>query len=185
MAIQLENHEKRKERKKISAEDFTPSFLVKQMADKLKEYSPEAFKDRTFSFLDPACGNGQILIEILKRKLQYKSKDTTPLQCLNQIWGCDIFQDNIKECRLRLLAVLYRWYNYKGVVFRAKTKLEAIRILYRNIVCTPLCKYPKGSLDYLSLPASKTFNTPMKKRNAEKMYKAISNGKLLKSVSIN
>ena len=54
--------------------------------------------------------------------------------------------DNIKECRLRLLKVIVNF------VKQHKTKkpntLEIIKMLGKNIVCTPLDKYPNGSLDY-------------------------------------
>jgi len=58
-----------KERIKRTAEIFTPAFLVNEILDKLTEYGPEIWNEEK-TFLDPACGNGNFLIEILKRKLE-------------------------------------------------------------------------------------------------------------------
>ena len=48
-------------------EVFTPTSLVDEMLDKLPS---ELFKDKSKTFLDNSCGNGQFLFAVLKRKLQ-------------------------------------------------------------------------------------------------------------------
>lgn len=166
------NHEKRLARKKQTAEDFTPLWLVNQMIDKLLEYSPDTFSDPNKTFLDPAAGNGNMLIEVLKRKLKYAS----PIQAISTIYGCDIQKDNIIECRLRLLKVIVK---NKTQKLSKKEYIEIIKILAKNIVCTPLSKYPNGSLDYLSLPENKTFNRILSDESAEKTLNQIVSKKLL------
>lgn len=59
---------RRKNRQKQTAEIFTPPYLVNEMLDKLTEYGPEIWEEGK-TFIDPACGNGNFLIEVLKRKL--------------------------------------------------------------------------------------------------------------------
>ena len=133
---------KRKARKKQTAEFFTPLWLVDQMLDKLEEYSPDTFTDVEKTYLDPACGNGNILIQVLKRKL----KHAHPVQAISTVYGCDIQKDNIQECRLRLFKVITK---HKTAKLTRQEYIEIIKQLAKNIVCTPLSKYPNGSLDYL------------------------------------
>ena len=125
------------ERKGKTAEDFTPSWLVNQMLDKLIHYAPNYFTDPTKTFLDPAAGNGNMLVEVLKRKL---ANNHSPLQALNTTYGCDIMKDNIQECRERLLNIVKD--NGHTITF------EMAKAVVRNIVWTPLCHYQNGSLDY-------------------------------------
>ena len=125
-------HEKRQARKKVSAEDFTPSILVNEMLDK---FSKEQWQDGK-TFCDPAAGNGNILIEVLKRKL---SLNHNPLTAIQSIYGADIMQDNIRECRERLLTTLKE---------HTTITKDMVKAVLKNIVWTPLKKYPNGSLDY-------------------------------------
>jgi len=186
---------KRDSRKKATAEDFTPLWLVNQMLDKLLEYSPTTFSDPTKTYLDPACGNGNMLIEVLKRKLQY----TTPVQAISTIYGCDIMHDNIIECRLRLLKVVIEHAKqqgtkdlYNSIVNKTPSIaslfqddiITIIKLLGKNIVCTPLKTYPNGSLDYLSLPDNKTFNKQITDEFAIKLWNSIQQNNMLDSVSI-
>ena len=135
-----ENKKKRQQRRKKTGEDFTPLTFVNEILDRLsKESNNEVWKeDKTFA--DPACGNGNFLIEVLKRKLNLKHD---PIKALATIYGADIMLDNIQECRARLLKVLV---SHKKL--SEKEMLEAIKILGRNLKHTPLKKYPNGSLDY-------------------------------------
>lgn len=164
--------EKRNNRKKATAEDFTPAWLIKDMLKKLSYYSKESFTDSTITFLDPACGNGNILLEILRTKLD---NGHDPAQALSTIFGCDIMVDNIKECRLRLLKLLQQ----KGV----KLTIEHLQITRRNIVVTPLRKYPNGSLDYLDLDETETFNYRTSNPKAKTALEEIIKKKLLDTVS--
>lgn len=95
--MQEENSKKRQERKKSSGEEFTPPVLINEMLDKLDASS---FKDPKKTFLDPCCGNGNFLLEILKRKLQ---SGHMLLQAVYTIYGIELFQDNVDECKLRIM----------------------------------------------------------------------------------
>jgi hypothetical protein len=50
-------------------------------------------------------------------------------------------QDNIDECRFRLLSIVKN-------EFKINITKNMVRIVLRNIVCTPFEKYKNGSLDY-------------------------------------
>lgn len=90
--------EKRKLRRKQTAEDFTPLHLVNQMLDKLhSNWSAEE------NYLDPACGDGNFLVEVLKRKLQSGQDE---LLALGQVWGVELMEDNVELCKMRLLDMI-------------------------------------------------------------------------------
>ena len=127
--------EKRKERKHKTAEDFTPLFLVDEILDRI----PSEVWEENKEFLDKACGNGNILVCILKRKL---SLNHHPIQALKTIFGADIMRDNINEARLRLFKIALNYLKTKEL------QIEAIQILKTNIKWVPLKNYPNGSLDY-------------------------------------
>ena len=90
---------KSKERVKQLGEVFTPPELVNEMLDRLP---PELWTDQTKTYIDPACGNGNFLVEVVRRKIEAGS---TPLQALETTYGIDIMEDNVLECRQRLLSV--------------------------------------------------------------------------------
>jgi len=116
---------KRKARRKETAEDFTPLPLVNEMLDKLP---PEVWEDPNKTFLDNSAGNGNFLIEILKRKL---SLGHDPIQAISSIYGVELMQDNVDEMKQRLLEVILE------ALGEHKNDLisEVNEILNHNIVC--------------------------------------------------
>ncbi len=80
-----------------TGEVFTPTPLVQEVLNKLPE---KLFKDPDKTFLDPACGDGQFLGEVLIRKVENGIDFETALKT---IYGLDIMDDSIKQCRERLL----------------------------------------------------------------------------------
>lgn len=94
---------KAKERVKQTGEVFTPEWLVDEMLDKLPH---SLFSDPTKTYLDPACGDGNILVRVLRRKIDNGS---TPLQALQTTFGVDIMPDNVQECRKRLFSVAFEY----------------------------------------------------------------------------
>ena len=59
--------------------------------------------DWTGNVLEPACGNGNFLVEIARRKLA-AGMDT--VSAASTIFGVDIQADNVEEARTRLLEIL-------------------------------------------------------------------------------
>jgi len=123
---ELEN--KRQQRKKNTAECFTPPKLVSEMLDKLPF---EVFIDPTKTFCDPAAGNGNFLVEILHRKILQGHGD---LQSLSTIYGVELMADNVKEMKKRLLYTLL------------SPTPEAYIIMNHNIVCADALKFDFESL---------------------------------------
>ena len=65
-----------------SGEFFTPPFLVKMMIKETYEFGDKV--------LDPSCGTGNFLIEIVKSILSAKKSEKVERKALNDIYGFDI-----------------------------------------------------------------------------------------------
>ena len=101
---------KSKARVRDHGEVFTPDFIVNDMLDLVKQET-ERIESR---FLEPACGNGNFLAEVLRRKLEivknrYKKSQFEYEQysgiAISSIYGIDILEDNVKECQERLYKI--------------------------------------------------------------------------------
>jgi type I restriction-modification system DNA methylase subunit len=88
--------ERDEQRIQATAEYFTPTELVQKMLDSLPE---ELFSDSTKTFIDPACGDGQFLGEVLIKKLE--NGIALPV-ALSTLYGVDIMRDNVDLCKKRL-----------------------------------------------------------------------------------
>jgi hypothetical protein len=169
--------ERRRARKKSSAEDFTPLSLVNEILDRLSIESNNSVWQEDKTFIDPAAGNGNFLIEVLKRKL---NKGHDPLKALSTIYGADIMLDNINECRLRLIKVIAQHVKqHKSPKPPKPNPTEVVKILKRNIKWTPLKHYENGSLDY-----DFSFQDSMSEEDARKVIEKIRSDKALEQVEI-
>lgn len=90
---------KSKKRVKEFAEVYTNEREVKAMCDLIPK---ETWDNIESTFLEPACGNGNFLVEIYARKLERCKDEKDGLKALASIVGIDIQQDNVDESRLRL-----------------------------------------------------------------------------------
>lgn len=107
---------KSKQRVADHGEVFTPEWMVEAMLDLVKDES-ERIDSR---FLEPACGSGNFLVHILKRKLaavelKYSKSDferrNYALFALMCIYGIELLADNIFECRANMLEILSEYLN--------------------------------------------------------------------------
>lgn len=121
-------------------EVFTHEREVNAMLDLVKQET-ERIDSR---FLEPACGTGNFLAEVLNRKLnevenRYKKNqldfERYAIIALSSIYGIDILEDNVFECRDRLYNIFDDRYSklYK-VNTRDECKESARYILYKNII---------------------------------------------------
>ena len=92
--------ERDKLRVKKTAEVFTPTQLVQEMLDRLEEENSELFSDSTKTFIDPSCGDGQFLSEVVIRKME--RSNCTLEQALSTTYGVELMEDNVKLCKERL-----------------------------------------------------------------------------------
>jgi len=102
---------KSKQRVADHGEVFTPPWMVEAMLDLVKDES-ERIDSR---FLEPACGSGNFLVQVLRRKLaavelKFGKSDFErrhyALLALMCIYGIELLADNIAECRANLLEIL-------------------------------------------------------------------------------
>lgn len=131
---------KSKERVKERGEVYTNEREVKAMCDLIPQ---EIWENIESTFLEPACGNGNFLVEIFARKLKYCKDEKDGLKALNSIVGIDIQADNCAESRLRLLE-MYSEHFHKASDF---AKLTALCILNNNIMCGDSLKIMQKWID--------------------------------------
>lgn len=127
---------KSKQRVSDHGEVFTPMWLVEAMLDLVKDES-ERINSR---FLEPACGSGNFLTQILKRKLaavelKYGKSEFDrnhyALLALMCIYGIELLIDNINECQANILEIFAE---YLGVNESDEIYQAAYYVLTQNIV---------------------------------------------------
>lgn len=89
-----------KERIKKFAEVFTPDWVVDDMVNNVESCSPDTLRNGTV--LEPACGEGPFLQNILIRKLIY---GVPPTEALKTLYGVELLADNVALCRQKLLEI--------------------------------------------------------------------------------
>lgn len=109
---------KSKQRVVDHGEVFTPSWVVGEMLDLVKD---ESYRIDS-KFLEPACGSGNFLVQVLRRKIHTvkarysKSEFETNhfgLLSLMCIYGIELLSDNATECRENLRHVFDQEFNFK------------------------------------------------------------------------
>ena len=116
-------------------EVFTSEPIVNAMLDLVKQET-ERIDSR---FLEPACGTGNFLTEILHRKLNAVEKNYRRSQldferylvlAVSSMYGIDILEDNVIECRKRLFEIADERYT---ALFKKKAR-EGVRRVIRYIL---------------------------------------------------
>ena len=121
-------------------EVFTAEREVNAMLD-LVRAETERIESR---FLEPACGNGNFIAEVLRRKLavvaaRYRK---SPLEyqryaflAVSSVYGVDILADNVGECRERLFKIVEKDAR-SNIAVVDPAFLDAVRyVLEKNILC--------------------------------------------------
>ena len=132
---------KSKERIRNHGEVFTAEREVKAMCDLVKDET-----NRIDSrFLEPACGDGNFLAEILTRKLAIVRKkyakshldyEKNAVLAASSIYGVDILQDNVLACRERIFGIWDKEYTSVCKHDSNNETREAVKYIFsRNIVC--------------------------------------------------
>lgn len=138
----IESNKQVKSKKRVTdhGEVFTNEREVNAMLDLVK-HETERIDSR---FLEPACGNGNFLAEVLRRKLAVVDSrySKSPIEweryaviAVSSIYGVDILDDNTQECRQRLFKIFDERYSS---LFKDNCKDECRRsvkfLLGRNIL---------------------------------------------------
>lgn len=155
---------RREERRHETCEVFTPQETVAAMLAKLPDSMFEANK----TFLDNSCGNGNMLVGVLMEKLAHAPEEVrhygsgpagetlTPCvsddyvtACVKSLFGTDMMEDNIIECRERLVKIAI------GASSNPSDRLgeELREIVSKQIVCTRMedWDYERWCPDYEKL----------------------------------
>ncbi len=128
---------KSKARVNDHGEVFTPSWLVEKMLDLVKGET-ERIDAR---FLEPACGSGNFLVPILKRKLaaveiKFGKSDferqNYALLGLMSCYGIELLQDNIFECRANMLEAFadYLRVRQNDAAYRAASFVLSLNLVH-------------------------------------------------------
>lgn len=128
------------------AEVYTHEREVNAMLDLIPDMLPPTASGGDIKFLEPACGSGNFLVEILLRKLSAIRFDRIGsasnyefriLRALASLYGIDICPDNVDEARDRMLDVVRsHYYSDANTVEPTKGFVSAARaILGTNILC--------------------------------------------------
>jgi len=136
----MESQVKSKKRVTDHGEVLTGQREVNAMLDLVKQET-ERIESR---FLEPACGNGNFLTAILERKLavveiRYGKSlldfERYAVLAVSAIYGIDILDDNVRECRIRLFDVFDATYTrlFKNDV-KDKCRETIQFILSHNII---------------------------------------------------
>ena len=127
---------KSKRRVEDHGEVFTPAWMVDDMLNLVKDES-ERIDSR---FLESACGSGNFLKVVLARKLEtvktkYSKSDFEnrhyALFALMSIYGIEILEDNVRECKENLIEVFAR---YLGLKSTDDWYIAAQKVLDANIL---------------------------------------------------
>jgi len=110
---------------KETQEVFTRTELVQSFLDDFEKQYPIAFSDSSKTFIDNSCGDGQILSEIVIRKME--RSNCTLEQALSTTYGVEIMEDNVELCKKRLAG--------------PNPTQEILDILDKNIVCADALTY--------------------------------------------
>ena len=136
---------KSKERVAEHGEVFTGEREVNAMLDLVKPET-ERLESR---FLEPACGDGNFLAEILRRKLKvalkaskYKGKlftadyEKKAILALCSIYGVELLQDNTETCRERLFDIWNKEYTKRMKSEASDVARNVAKfVLRKNILC--------------------------------------------------
>jgi len=99
--------------------DLAEVFTHQREVDAMLDQIPDAFGGLDIKFLEPACGSGNILTEILRRKLKLVTKrrcvsqeqyEHQLLRAIASVYGIDISPENVTEARGRMAHVLLEHY---------------------------------------------------------------------------
>ncbi len=136
---------KTRDRVRRLAEVYTHEREVNAMLDLIPDMFPASTAGADIKFLEPACGTGNFLEEIIQRKLRQirfasirsiGAYEHRILRAVASIYGVDISADNVVESKERMLAVVRaHYYNDANTIEPTVGFASALRtILDTNIL---------------------------------------------------
>lgn len=99
----------KKERISKFGEVFTPRHIVSDMCDMLEQENPDCFIPET-TFLEPACGDGAFVLEILRRKFQNCKCRKDYTVSLQSVYAMELLPDNVEIAIQNVKALCYEFF---------------------------------------------------------------------------
>ena len=90
-------------------EVFTPLQTVREMLDTLEKENPGIFEPGR-TFLEPACGDGAFVVEILRRKFERCRGREDFTVALESVYGFEIQADNVAACIRNVTKMCRRYF---------------------------------------------------------------------------
>lgn len=132
---------KSRDRVRDLAEVFTHEREVEAMLD----FVPEMFEAIDSTFLEPACGNGNFLVEILRRKLSLIDEErhggtknwfeVAVLRTVMSIYAVDICHENVAEAQARLSQIVASEFEQRKLSPSVGFEVALAAVLDVNVVC--------------------------------------------------
>lgn len=114
----------RKERHSKTQEDFTPECVLNEM---FKDIDTSLFTDFTKTFCDPCIGTGNIYLYVLNNRLKYCNTTEDIYNALSTMYGVELMEDNVIECKYRIIELLSKY----------NIDIQTVnKIIDNNIVCS-------------------------------------------------
>lgn len=144
---------KSKERVRDHGEVYTPQWLVSDMCDLVDS----EIRDINKKILQPSCGNGNFVMQFLKRRLWVDNLNKEYiLASIKTLYRVDILEDNIEETKQRILDCINDY-----IEIDEQFKLKIMQILDSNFICTDWIK--DDVFDYIQFDLVIT-NPPYQKK---------------------
>jgi len=120
--------------------DYGEVYTAKREVDAMLDLVKQETERIASTFLEPACGTGNFLAEILVRKLNIAQKryrkslfeyERNAVIAVSSIYGIDILEDNVIACRDRLMDIFVCFFQS---LFKEDLRKTVRFILERNII---------------------------------------------------
>lgn len=127
-----------KSRKRVA--DFGEVYTAQKQVNDMLALLPDDMPLES-TYLEPACGNGNFLVAILKKKLNKamligENIDRLFVIAVSSIYGVDIQEDNVLESQNRMLHIITQAYkSHVGIEIPSCVMNAVSEVLKRNIVC--------------------------------------------------
>ena len=134
------------------AQELGEVFTNKREVDAMLDLVPDMFLSLDSTFLEPACGNGNFLVEILARKIQLITDERfggepgwfefSLLRALASIFAIDIDQENVDEARARLFEIVQAAQALQPTATSPAFQKSIHKILETNVILGDSLKSP-------------------------------------------
>lgn len=142
-ADQIKSRDRVRDLAEVYTHEREVSAMLGLVPDMLPSETEPQNVDRTF--LEPACGHGNFLVEILARKLEFVTArrygrggrfEYWVVRCLASIYGIDISPTNVTEARQRMQSTVSQHLATQGITHPTSGLSEAVgAILETNVLC--------------------------------------------------